>query len=429
VTPEFGAEPTASTVGHLLRELAPQVLGAVTRRHGDFAAAEDAVQDAMIAAATQWPAEGIPQNPSGWLFHVALRRLTDQLRSEMARRRREEAVAGELWAEWAFVPPPEVDLVAEQDDTLVLLFMCCHPALTLPTAIALTLRAVGGLTTAEIANAFLVPEATMAQRISRAKQSIKTSKVPFSMPSEAERAERLSAVLHVLYLIFSEGYTSSVGASLHRPDLSNEAIRLTRAVHALLPRDGEVTGLLALMLLTDARRAARTGEEGELIPLDEQNRALWDGRLIEEGIALVSDALAGSVGTYQLQAAIAAIHDEAARVEETDWPQILALYDVLAGLSDNPMVVLNQAIAVAMVKGPAAGLGRLTALDGDPRLAGHYRLDAVRAHLLEMSGDREHAIAHYRAAAERTTSIPERNYLLTKAARLAAGSAGSRAPK
>jgi RNA polymerase sigma factor (sigma-70 family) len=429
VTPEFGAEPTASTVGHLLRELAPQVLGAVTRRHGDFAAAEDAVQDAMIAAATQWPAEGIPQNPSGWLFHVALRRLTDQLRSEMARRRREEAVAGELWAEWAFVPPPEVDLVAEQDDTLVLLFMCCHPALTLPTAIALTLRAVGGLTTAEIANAFLVPEATMAQRISRAKQSIKTSKVPFSMPSDAERAERLSAVLHVLYLIFSEGYTSSVGASLHRPDLSNEAIRLTRAVHALLPRDGEVTGLLALMLLTDARRAARTGEEGELIPLDEQNRALWDGRLIEEGIALVSDALAGSVGTYQLQAAIAAIHDEAARVEETDWPQILALYDVLAGLSDNPMVVLNQAIAVAMVKGPAAGLDRLTALDGDPRLAGHYRLDAVRAHLLEMSGDREHAIAHYRAAAERTTSIPERNYLLTKAARLAAGSGVSRAPK
>jgi RNA polymerase sigma factor (sigma-70 family) len=429
VTPEFGAEPTASTVGHLLRELAPQVLGAVTRRHGDFAAAEDAVQDAMIAAATQWPAEGIPQNPSGWLFHVALRRLTDQLRSEMARRRREEAVAGELWAEWAFVPPPEVDLVAEQDDTLVLLFMCCHPALTLPTAIALTLRAVGGLTTAEIANAFLVPEATMAQRISRAKQSIKTSKVPFSMPSDAERAERLSAVLHVLYLIFSEGYTSSVGASLHRPDLSNEAIRLTRAVHALLPRDGEVTGLLALMLLTDARRAARTGEEGELIPLDEQNRALWDGRLIEEGIALVSDALAGSVGTYQLQAAIAAIHDEAARVEETDWPQILALYDVLAGLSDNPMVVLNQAIAVAMVKGPAAGLDRLTALDGDPRLAGHYRLDAVRAHLLEMSGDREQAIARYRAAAERTTSIPERNYLLTKAARLAAGSGGSRAPK
>jgi RNA polymerase sigma factor (sigma-70 family) len=420
VAPEFEAKATASAVGHLLRELAPQVLGAVTRRHGDFAAAEDAVQDAMISAATQWTEQGIPDNPSGWLFHVAMRRFTDQLRSEMARRRREDAVASELWAEWAFVPPPEVDLDAQQDDTLVLLFMCCHPALTLPTAIALTLRAVGGLTTAEIANAFLVPEATMAQRISRAKQSIKTSKVPFSMPSDAERVERLRAVLHVLYLIFSEGYTSSVGASLHRPDLSNEAIRLTRAVHALLPRDGEVVGLLALMLLTDARRAARTGENGELIPLDEQDRSLWDRPLVEEGRALVAEALsAGTVGTYQLQAAIAALHDEAPRVEDTDWPQILALYDVLEGMSDNPMVVLNQAIAAAMVHGPATGLERLTALDADARVAGHYRLDAVRAHLYEMSGDRERAIAHYRAAAERTTSMPERNYLITKAARLA----------
>ena len=255
----FEADSNSSTVGHLLRELAPQVLGAVTRRHGDFAAADDAVQEAMIAAATQWPAQGIPDNPSGWLFHVALRRLTDHLRSEMARRRREDAVASELWAEWAFVPPPEVDLDAQQDDALVLLFMCCHPALTLPTAIGLTLRAVGGLTTAEIANAFFVPEATMAQRISRAKQSIKTSKVPFSMPSDAERAERLSAVLHVLYLIFNEGHTSSIGADLHRADLSNEAIRLTRTVRDLLPTDGEVAGLLALMLLTDARRGARTG--------------------------------------------------------------------------------------------------------------------------------------------------------------------------
>jgi RNA polymerase sigma factor (sigma-70 family) len=419
VSPQSEAESRASTVEHLLRELAPQVLGAVTRRHGSFAAAEDAVQDAMIAAASQWPAQGIPDNPSGWLFHVAVRRLTDQLRSEMARRRREEAVAGELWAEWAFVPPPEADLDAEEDDSLVLLFMCCHPALTLPTSIALTLRAVGGLTTAEIASAFLVPEATMAQRISRAKQSIKASKVPFSMPTDAERANRLSAVLHVLYLIFSEGYTSSAGVDLHRPDLSNEAIRLTRAVHALLPRDGEVMGLLALMLLTDARRAARTGADGELIPLDEQDRSLWNRQLIAEGIALVSQALAaGPVGPYRLQAAIAAVHDEAARVQDTDWPQILALYDVLAGISDNPMVVLNQAIAAAMVHGPGTGLERLSALDADVRLAGHYRLDAVRAHLLEMSGERERAIAHYRAAAGRTTSIPERNYLIMKAARL-----------
>ncbi|MEO8450843.1 MAG: DUF6596 domain-containing protein, partial [Gemmatimonadota bacterium] len=276
------------------------------------------------------------------------------------------------------------------------------------------------LTTAEIAHAFLVPEATMAQRISRAKQSIKASKVPFSMPTDRERDERRSAVLHVLYLIFSEGYTSSIGPDLHRTDLSNEAIRLTRAVHTLMPNDGEVAGLLALMLLTDARRAARTGSNGELIPLDEQDRALWDRRLIGEGTALVSEALSkGTVGSYQLQAAIAALHDEAARLEDTDWPQIFALYGLLTRMSDNPMVALNHAIAAAMVHGPMAGLELLEALDTDPRMAGHYRLDAVRAHLLEMAGDRERALRHYRAAAERTTNIPERNYLTTKAARLA----------
>jgi RNA polymerase sigma factor (sigma-70 family) len=415
------SEPRDLAIEHLLRELAPQVLGALARRHGDFAAAEDAVQEALIAAATQWPAEGIPANPRGWLYHVALRRITDHLRSELARRRREDAVASELWAEWAFVPPPDAEVGVEQDDTLVLLFMCCHPALTPASAIALTLRAVGGLTTAEIAKAFLVPEATMAQRISRAKQSIAASEVPFSMPTEGERAERLSAVLHVLYLIFSEGYTSSVGPELHRTDLSNEAIRLTRVAHDLLPKDGEVTGLLALMLLTDARRAARTGPSGELIPLDEQDRSLWDRRLIAEGVALVADALTkGAVGSYQLQAAIAAVHDEAERAEDTDWPQILALYGVLERMSDNPMVTLNRAIAAAMVQGPEAGLELLKALDDDARMAGHYRLDAVRAHLLEKSGAHERAIAHYRAAAERTTSIPERNYLVTKAARLSA---------
>ena len=414
------AESTDSSVGHLLRELAPQVLGAVARRHGDFADAEDAVQEALIAAAAQWPAVGVPANPRGWLYQVALRRLADQARSELARRRREEAVASELTASGAFAPPPDGDANAEQDDTLVLLFMCCHPALTPPSAIALTLRAVGGLTTAEIANAFLVPEATMAQRISRAKQSIRASRVPFSMPTDAERGGRLSAVLHVLYLIFNEGYTSSIGPELQRTDLSNEAIRLTRAVHALLPKDGEVAGLLALMLLTDARRAARTGASGELIPLDEQDRTLWDHRLIAEGIALVSAALpGGSIGAYQLQAAIAAVHDEAARAVDTDWPQILALYGLLERMSDNPMVALNRAIAAAMVHGPAAGLELLTALDADARMAGHYRLDAVRGHLHQMAGDHERATAHFRAAAERTTSIPERNYLTTKAARLA----------
>ncbi|MBV9110443.1 MAG: sigma-70 family RNA polymerase sigma factor [Gemmatimonadetes bacterium] len=407
-------------VGHLLRELAPQVLGAVARRHGDFAAAEDAVQEALIAAATQWPASGIPANPRGWLYHVALRRITDHLRSEMARRKREDAVATEVWAEWAFVPPPDAELPVDQDDTLVLLFMCCHPALTSASAIALTLRAVGGLTTAEIARAFLVPEATMAQRISRAKASIKASGVGFAMPSAAERGERLAAVLHVLYLIFNEGYTSSSGPELHRTDLSGEAIRLARAVHRLLPGDGEVAGLLALMLLTDARRTARTGPNGELVPLDEQDRALWDREMIADGVALVSQALSrGSAGYYLLQAAIAAVHDEAQTAEETNWPQILALYALLKRMTDNPVVALNHAIAAAMVHGPAAGLELIAALDADPRIAGHYRLDAVRAHLYERAGDRERALAHYRAAAERTASIPERDYLTTKAARLA----------
>ncbi|HET6233090.1 MAG TPA: sigma-70 family RNA polymerase sigma factor [Longimicrobiaceae bacterium] len=412
----------AVTVEHLLRELAPQVLGAVARRHGDFAAAEDAVQEALIAAATQWPAAGIPANPRGWLYHVALRRMTDQVRSEMARRRREDAVATEVWADWAFVPPPDAELGVDRDDTLVLLFMCCHPALTDPSAIALTLRAVGGLTTAEIASAFLVPEATMAQRISRAKASIKASGVPFSMPEPGERAERLGAVLHVLYLIFNEGYASTSGAVLQRTDLSNEAIRLARAVHALLPNDADVAGLLALMLLTDARRASRTGPDGELIPLDEQDRTLWNRAQIAEGVALVSAALTGgSASAYSLQAAIAAVHDEAERAEDTDWPQILALYGVLKEMQENPMVALNHAIAAAMVHGPSAGLALLTPLDADPRMRGHYRLDAVRAHLLERAGDHDAAIAHYRAAAEGTTSIPERNYLIAKAARLAAG--------
>ncbi|MEO8620837.1 MAG: sigma-70 family RNA polymerase sigma factor [bacterium] len=411
-------EPLERSALHLLRELAPQVLGAIARRHGDFAAAEDAVQEALIAAAAQWPVAGLPTNPRGWLYQVAIRRLMDHVRSEQARRRREDIVATELSGDGA-VHQMETEAGAEQDDTLVLLFMCCHPALTAPSAIALTLRAVGGLTTAEIANAFLVPEATMAQRISRAKQSIKSSNVPFSMPTDGERGERLNAVLHVLYLIFNEGYTSSSGPALHRTDLSNEAIRLTRAAHALLPNDGEVAGLLALMLLTDARRDARTGPNGELIPLDEQDRSRWNARSIAEGIGLVSGALSkGAVGAYQLQAAVAAIHDEAARVEDTDWAQIFALYGLLEHMSDNPMVKLNRAIAAAMVQGPAVGLAMLAALDADTRMRGHYRLDAVRAHLYEKSGDVARALAHYRAAAERTLSIPERNYLLTKAARL-----------
>jgi len=404
-------------IERLLRELAPQVLGAVVRRFRDFAASEDAVQEALIAAATQWPRDGVPDNPRGWLIHVALRRMTDHVRSEVSRRNRETVVAAETPV--AVAPALSSELEFGPDDTLILVFMCCHPALSSSSAIALTLRAVGGLTTAEIAKAFLVPESTMAQRISRAKQTIKRSRAPFRLPDAGERARRLSSVLHVLYLVFSEGYTTTSGPALQRADLSNEAIRLTRAVHELLPDDGEVAGLLALMLLTDARRAARTGPGGELIPLDEQDRTLWDAQAIAEGVALVSAALRqGSVGEYQLQAAIAAVHDEAARAEDTDWPQILALYSVLKRMSDNPMVALNHAIAAAMVHGPHAGLDLLTPLDDDERLSGHHRLDAVRAHLLERAGDRAAAVSLYRSAAEKTTSVPERNYLLMRAARL-----------
>jgi RNA polymerase sigma factor (sigma-70 family) len=402
----------------LLRALAPQVLGAVIRRFRDFAASEDAVQEALIAAATQWPRDRIPDDPRAWLIQVASRRIADHVRAETARRRREALVVS--------LVPPELQLALaadeeeeERDDTLVLLFMCCHPALSPASAIALTLRAVGGLTTGEIARAFLVPEATMAQRISRAKQSIKASGVPFALPTPEETAERLGAVLHVLYLIFNEGYTTSSGPDLQRSDLSGEAIRLTRLLRGLVPDDGEVAGLLALMILTDARRVARTGPGGELIPLQEQDRRLWDQAAIGEGVALVSATLGrGAIGAYQVQAAIAAVHDEAARANETDWPQILALYSVLMGMSDNPMVTLNHAIATAMVHGAAAGLALLEKLDGDARMTGSHRLDAVRGHLLERSGDREGAIVCYRRAAGRTTSVPERNYLTLQAARL-----------
>jgi RNA polymerase sigma factor (sigma-70 family) len=396
-------------VEDLLRELAPQVLGALMRRYGHFDMCEDAVQEALLAAALQWPGEGVPENPKGWLITVASRRLTDQFRSEQARRLREDAAATEV--------PTEQP--SDQDDTLTLLFMCCHPALSPPSQLALTLRAVGGLTTAQIAGAFLVPEATMAQRISRAKQRIKETGAQFTMPPEHERAERLRVVLHVLYLIFNEGYTATSGPQLERSELTGEAIRLTRAAHRLLPEDGEVAGLLALMVLTDARRPARTRRDGALVPLTEQDRSRWNQELIREGVALVTDSLARApIGPYQLQAAIAAVHAEAEQAEDTDWPQILTLYELLEHISPNPMVTLNHAVAVAMVRGPQAGLDLLETLDADDRVAQHHRLDAVRAHLLEMAGDHAAARAGYRMAARRTTSIPERRYLEARAARL-----------
>ena len=400
---------TAPAIEGLLRELTPQVLDALVRRYGQFEACEDAVQEAVLAAAVQWPAGEMPDNPRGWLVAVASRRLIDQMRIDHARRERESATA-------TGVAPADVP---GTDDTLVLLFLCCHPALTAASQTALTLRAVGGLTTAEIARAFLVPEATMAARISRAKQRIRAAGSSFSLPSGTEREERLRVVLHVLYLIFNEGYTASSGSNLHRADLANEAIRLTRMVHAQLPADSEVTGLLALMLLTHARREARTTAAGDLIPLEEQDRTNWDRGMIDEGTGLVKTALAGpALGPYLLQAAIAATHADAATAGETNWPQVHALYLILERIAPNPMVTLNRAIALAETKGPQAGLTLLATLDGDERMAGHHRLLSVRAHLLEQTGDTAGAYEHYQRAAKATASIAEQRYLHSRASRL-----------
>jgi RNA polymerase sigma factor (sigma-70 family) len=412
---------TDLAIEDLLRQLAPQVLAALTRRNGQFDLCEDAVQEALLAAAQQWPADGIPDNPRGWLITVASRRLLDQLRGDTARQRRESAAIALMPPEAWQVPAPDSGSLPEHgDDALTLLFLCCHPSLSPASQLALTLRAVGGLTTAQIAAAFFVPEATMAQRISRAKATIKAARARFELPPDAERADRLRVVLHVLYLMFNEGYTASSGDDLQRPELAAEAIRLTRDLRRRLPGDAEVAGLLALMLLTDARRAARTLPDGGLVPLAEQDRSRWDAVMIREGIDLIASTLPlGAIGPYQLQASIAAIHDEAGRAEDTDWPQILSLYRLLEQMAPNPMVTLNHAVAAAMVNGPASGLRMLAALQDDDRIAQHHRLEAVRGHLLEMAGERDAARAAYRLAARRTTSLPEKRYLDERAARLA----------
>jgi RNA polymerase sigma factor (sigma-70 family) len=403
----------------LLRELTPRVLGAVARSFGDFAAAEDAVQEALLAAAEHWQDVGLPDNPRGWLVRVASRRLVDHVRAESARRKREAIGVSLEPPEESLALAADADDHAALDDTLGLLFICCNPVLSSSSAIALTLRAVGGLTTGEIASAFLVPEATMAQRISRAKQSIAAARVPFEPPSIEARGARLSAVMHVIYLIFNEGYAASSGAELQRSDLSEEALRLARMLDRAVPENAEASGLLALLLLTHARRYARTGSAGELIPLDEQDRSRWDRTAVAEGVVLLSTALArGAVGSYQLQAAIAALHDEAASTESTDWPQILGLYGLLVRISDNPLLRLHQAIALAMVHGPEAALVRIATLEQEPRLARHHRLYAVRAHLLERVGQRAEAVREFQRAAECTTSLAERDYLLARAARL-----------
>jgi RNA polymerase sigma factor (sigma-70 family) len=402
----------------LLRQLAPQVLGALVRRFGHFDTAEDAVQEALLAAALQWPRDGRPDNPKGWLITVAARQLTDLLRSEQARRRREDTVG-----QWALTDahPDHADerSPADADDTLTLLFLCCHPSLSVASQIALTLRAVGGLSTAEIARALLVSEATVTRRITRAKQAIKTSGILFAMPAAGEAAGRLDAVLRVLYLIFNEGYASTAGPDLQRAELSGEAIRLTRLVHTTLPADSEVAGLLALMLLIHARHRARTGPDGTLIPMADQDRGLWDARSIAEGVALITSALPrGPTGPYQLQAAIAAIHDEAPNAAATDWPQIAALYDVLRQLDRSPVVALNHAVAVAMFRGPQAGLELLAALGSDTRVNDDRRFHAVRAHLQETSGDWRGARASYEAAARAATNLQQQRYLYAQVARL-----------
>lgn len=396
-------------VEDLLRELAPQVLGTLVRRYGRFDDCEDAVQEALLAAAKQWPAEGVPESPRSWLVTVGSRRLVDGWRIESARRRREVTAAA--------IDRPGA--APAEDDTLTLLFLCCHPSLSVASQLALTLRAVGGLTTAEIANAFLVPEATMAQRISRAKQTLRTTGARFDLPPAGERDERLRVVMQVLYLLFNEGYTASSGGALHRANLTAEAIRLARLLRRLVPDAAEAAGLLALMLLTDARRAARTDADGSLVPLAEQRRDRWDWAQIEEGSAILTRTLGTApVGSYQLQAAIAAVHDEAPTAEETDWPQILALYEVLEQVSPGPVVTLNRAVAVGMVDGPIAGLAVLGSLEGDERMAHTHRLEGVRGHLLELAGDAEAARESYLRAARMTASLPEQRYLALRAARL-----------
>jgi RNA polymerase sigma factor (sigma-70 family) len=410
---------TQVAVEGVLRASAPQVLGVLIRRYGRFDVCEDAVQEALLAASVQWADGGIPEHPRAWLITVASRRVVDELRGERARERREQTAASQAPPDELVAPAPSGEPAADQDDTLTLLLLCAHPALSPASQVALTLRAVGGLSTAEIARAFLVPEATIAQRISRGKQRIKASGIGFGLPAKADQPERLRVVLQVLYLIFNEGYTATAGPELLRSELTAEAIRLTRELHRLLPEDGEVSGLLALMLLTEARREARTRPDGSLVPLADQDRSTWDEELIQEGLTLVTDAMSRTaLGPYQLQAAIAAVHAEAVREEDTDWPQILALYELLEDMAPNPMIRLNRAVALAMVRGPEAALDLLKTLDDDPSIAEHHRLHAVRGHLLELAGDRVAARSSFQASARRTTSLPEQRYLEAQAARL-----------
>ncbi|HET8915743.1 MAG TPA: sigma-70 family RNA polymerase sigma factor [Propionibacteriaceae bacterium] len=402
------AAPT-SALEHLLRTEAPQVLGALVRRFGHFDIAEDAVQDALLAATQQWPNRGIPEHPRGWLIRVGYRRMVDQLRADQLRRRREYQLASQP----AQASPDE----SAADDSLTLLFLCCHPILSPVSQVALTLRAVGGLTTTEIAHAYGVTEVAMGQRISRAKQQIRSTGGRFVLPSAEDRGNRLTAVLHVLYLIFNEGYAATAGEQLHRVDLTTEAIRLTRTLHRLLPDEPEVAGLLALMLLSDARRPARSTEAGDLVTMEHQRRELWDKALTAEGTVLITAVMRRrQVGPYQLQAAIAALHNGAPSYAETDWPQIAALYAWLEQLTPTPPVQLSRAVAVAMAYGPRRGIVLLDSIEDDSLIRQRER--AVRAHLLELDGDTQRAAELFREAATLTDNLAERRYLESRAQHL-----------
>lgn len=411
----LGASPltAADTFSPILREHAPRVLGALLRRYGGLDSCEDAVQEALLAAVKSWPHDGVPDNPFGWLYAVGSRRVVDIARSDTARRARELTHA-RLQQTAAVEPVPEA-----QDDSLELLLLCCHPVLSPASSIALTLRAVAGLTTGEIARAFLVPETTMARRITRAKEAIHAAGASFPEPEPPQRAVRLASALHVLYLLFNEGYAASSGERLIRPDLAAEAIRLTRMAHRAAPQAPEAAGLLALMLLAEARGAARLDDGGDIVTIDQQDRSRWDRSLIAEGVALAEQALAsGPVGPYQLLAAISALHSEAATVEETDWPQILALYELLDRVAPNPMASLGRAVALAEVRGPDAALALLAELAKDPRLAEHHRFLATRAHVLTRLGERSAARTEWARAAASAGNAVERRWLEARATRL-----------
>lgn len=413
-----GAEPRP--IEHVLRNETPHVLGALVRRFGRFELAEDAVQEALIVASRRWADDGVPDDPRSWLIRVGYRRMIDLIRSERAARRREEEAAS---ADPVLVDPTgPAPRVVDHDDSLQLLLLCCHPALSEVSQVALTLRAVGGLTTAEIAHAYGTTEATMGTRISRAKQTLRKAGARFEIRDDDDVAARVAVVMRVLYLIFNEGYTVTAGDRLTRTDLTAEAIRLARMLHALLPDETEASGLLALMLLTDARRAARTDRQDELVVLDEQDRAQWDEGLIAEGQQLIERAWRQErVGPYQLQAAIAATHAQARTAVETDWPQIAALYLWLERLQPTAPVRLARVVAVAEAFGSRRGLDLFEQLErdhqlmGDPLVAG--RAHAVRAHLLDRLDDHDRADDEYRAAAALTENEPERRYLLQRARR------------